>query len=112
MVNDAVPEVTLQGCFNGILTAGQRLRIALDLEQSLSQRLDSDPGDPGLPLQLQIARHQTELAFDEYNQSVRYCAKAAAENDWTIAKQPRFWSRVGSAVIHPFRGRRQRYNAA
>jgi len=111
MPNDTVQEVSLQVCFNGILTAGQRLRLALDLEQSLSQRLDSQPSDPGLPLQLQIARHQTELAFDEYNQSVRYCAKAAAENHWTISRQPRFWSRVASAVVHPFRGRRQRYAA-
>ena len=112
MSTEPAHEVTLQECFTGILTAGQRLRNALDLEHSLSQQLDSEPGDPSLPFQLQIARHQTEMAFEQYNQSVRYCAKAAAENNWTLAKHPRFWSRVATAVAHPFRGRRQRYYPA
>jgi hypothetical protein len=112
MPSEPVREVTLQECFTGILTAGQRLRSALDLEHSLSDQLDLEPGDPHLTFQLHIARHQTELAFEQYNQSVRYCAKAAAENNWTMAKQPRFWSRVATAVAHPFRGRKQRYHPA
>lgn len=112
MASEPAPDATLDDCLSGILAAGHLLQNALDTEEALSRRLKADPGDPNLHLQLQMVRHQTQTAFEDYSQSVRQCAHAAAENKWSTPPRPKLGARLLAAVTHPFRAKRAHFDSA